>query len=294
MNAKILVADDEPAIRVLTQRILAGYEVLHAASGDGALARAREAEPDLILLDVHMPGMGGLEVLDALRSDPRLRLVPVILLTGDGDPEACVRGLDRGADGYLAKPFDPRELAARVGSLLRRSRTDLAASPLTRLPGSPSIAEEVSRRIAAGEPFAFLYADIDRFKAFNDACGYAQGDAIIRETAAILAEAAAAEPGSSAFVGHVGGDDFVVICSPGTAPRIARHAIELFDRAIASLGLPFRAPTLTVCGVTSERREPTHYGTVVRLAAEKKAMLKARAPNGASAFAFDRLAVTNP
>lgn len=281
MIPKILIADDEAPICRLLRRVLARYEVLVAATGDEALKQAREAQPDLILLDVHLPGKDGLEVLAELRGDSRTRLVPVIIVTSDAEPDDCVRGLDQGADGYVVKPFNPTELSARVDSLLRRARSDLAANPLTRLPGSPSIEEEVSRRLAAGKPFAFLYADIDRFKAYNDAHGYAQGDEVIRETAELLAEAAAAEPAADAFIGHVGGDDFVLICATDSAERVARHATALFDRAIRS------GPSLSIGGVM---RSLTRYGNLVRIAAEVKARLKARPAGGSSAFAFDRAA----
>ncbi|MBI4425095.1 MAG: response regulator [Elusimicrobia bacterium] len=307
-SARILVADDEECVHRLLRRALPGeaYRVVSAATSQEALARALAEVPDLIVLDVHMPGQGGLEVLAELRRDCRTRLVPIILLTGDAAPEDRVRGLDGGADDYVSKPFHPSELAARIASALRRSRADVGANPLTRLPGSPTIEEEVNRRIDAREPFAFLYVDIDRFKAFNDVYGYAKGDAMIRDTAALLTEAVAAEAASAGFVGHVGGDDFVLLCRPSGAERLAQHAAGLFDEGLAAhyaaadldrgflecrdrQGSWHRSPlcALSIAGVTTERRRLDHYAKVVELASEMKAYVKSR-PAGGSAFAFDR------
>lgn len=128
MSHRILVADDEPAVRRLLCRFLSagGYAVSNAATGDEALKRALAEEPDLILLDKHMPGKGGLEVLAELRRDDRTRGIPVILVTGDGAPDAEVRGLEGGPDDYVRKPFFPEELTARVAGLLQQVRGNMA------------------------------------------------------------------------------------------------------------------------------------------------------------------------
>lgn len=122
--SRILVVDDEPAIRELirTTLELEGHEVVTAEDGAAALA-VLQAEPvDVVVLDRMMPGMGGLEVLDVVRADPGLALLPVILVTALGDAASAVEGLDRGADDYVPKPFAPDELAARVRSQLRGQR----------------------------------------------------------------------------------------------------------------------------------------------------------------------------
>jgi two-component system KDP operon response regulator KdpE len=116
----VLVADDEPRITKLVSITLAeeGFRVISAASGEEALARAEESRPDVVLLDIVMPDLDGIEVMRQLREH---RPVPVILLTAKGATADKAKGLDLGADDYIAKPFHPDELAARVRAVLRRS-----------------------------------------------------------------------------------------------------------------------------------------------------------------------------
>ena len=119
---KILVVDDDAAIRYAVARLLAsaGYQPLEAADGTMALELLRRERPDVTILDVDMPGLGGLEALDRLRRGGSE--LSVIMLSGSADVEDRVRGFGLGADDYIAKPFDPRELLARIGALLRRGR----------------------------------------------------------------------------------------------------------------------------------------------------------------------------
>lgn len=126
MNAqqKILIADDEETIRFVLSRMLEreGLEVVIAADGEEALARFEECRPDLVMLDIMMPKLNGFEVCRALKSDPDNRLTPVIIVTSSSAPENRMKGLEAGADDFLAKPVDRIELVARVRSLLRIKR----------------------------------------------------------------------------------------------------------------------------------------------------------------------------
>ena len=118
---RLLVADDNPLnVDILRTRLAAhGYEILTAGDGETALSLAREQQPDLLLLDVMMPGLDGLEVCRRLKSDPTLPFMPVILVTAKADSRDIVAGLDAGADEYLTKPVDQAALVARVKSMLR-------------------------------------------------------------------------------------------------------------------------------------------------------------------------------
>jgi len=309
VKQKILVADDEECVHRLIARALenARYELIIARDGAEAMELAKSAGPDLVVLDVRMPRKNGWEVLRELRLQPRTRATPVIMLTGCSDLADEVEGLEMGADDYITKPFEINDLRARVTSVLRRNQINLCANPLTRLPGNPSIEEEVNRRIALGRPFAFLYADIDRFKPYNDVYGFARGDGVIRATADVLIESIRASEAKEAFLGHVGGDDFVIVTEPDSAPHVAQRATSGFDRKVVSFydagdlsrgyiestdrqGVRRRFPllSLSIGVVTTQRRRLEHYAKVVSIAAEMKAYCKSLERNRFSRFAFDR------
>lgn len=282
----ILVADDESSVRRVLTRLLGGpeYKVIAASDGLETLALASERNPSLILLDVNMPRGNGWEVLAELRRRPDTRMTPVIMLTSEGAVEDKVGSLELGADDYMTKPFAAPELRARVEGLLRRHSLALSANPLTGLPGNPAIEAEVSRRLQAKTPFAFFYIDIDRFKAFNDAHGFAEGDRLLLKTAALIRTSL-----GSGFVGHIGGDDFVAISGLEEAPHVAQRLAYLFDDCAADFARPEgRKPSLSIGVVTSERREFASYGEVAAIASELKAYLKAETGRTLSRFAFDR------
>jgi len=129
--ATILIVEDDRDIADLIAHSLekAGHETSRAPSGTEGLARARAARPDLVILDLMLPGMDGLTVCGALRADPALASVPVIMLTARAEEADKVTGLERGADDYMTKPFSPKELVARVAALLRRVQRARAAEP---------------------------------------------------------------------------------------------------------------------------------------------------------------------
>ena len=309
MNQKILVADDEVSIHKLIARALVAMscDVVAASDGAQALELIDKERPDLVVLDVNMPRKTGWEVLRELRSQAGTCSLPVIMLTGYNDLASEVGGLEMGADDYITKPFQLEELRARVMSVLRRNRIDLTANPLTHLPGSPGIETEVTRRIAADSPFAFLYADIDNFKPYNDHYGFARGDEVIRAAAQIFVESLRAAEAKEGFLGHVGGDDFVMLTEPAAAAHAAQHAVSAFDRKAVTFydaadlsrgyietpdrqGRSRRFPllTLSIGVVSTANRGLEHYAKVVALAAEMKAYCKSLQAGGLSRFAFDR------
>jgi two-component system, OmpR family, KDP operon response regulator KdpE len=146
---KVLVVDDEPQIRRVMRVILSGenYEVVEARSGESALLRFREFLPDLVLLDLNMPGMSGLETCHAIRETSE---VPIIVLTVRQEEEEKVEALDAGADDYVTKPFGKQELLARIRAALRRSPVSPIAGPRTFVSGDLEIDFE-ARKIRSGE-----------------------------------------------------------------------------------------------------------------------------------------------
>ena len=234
MTERILVADDDPDILqvVRVNLELEGYEVETALDGQEALDKAIESPVDLILLDIMMPRMDGLTALHRIRASAATGNSSIILLTARGLPEDRVRGLELGADDYITKPFDVSELVARVKAVLRRTQAARDLSPLTGLPGNFRISQEIEDRIASGRIFALIHGDIDNFKAFNDHYGFMRGDEVIRFSGRCLQASAAAVGQPEAFVGHIGGDDFVSIVSGDIAEAYCKDVLERFDDGI--------------------------------------------------------------
>jgi PleD family two-component response regulator len=233
----VLVADDDrDIVRFVEVNLkLEGFRVATAHDGDDALAKALSLSPNLVLLDVMMPRMDGYEVCSRLRADGRSAHIPVIMLTAKSLSADKVLGLTAGADDYIIKPFDPMELVARVKSTLRRAREMRALSPLTGLPGSTRIEQEIQQRMDAGEPFAVAYADLDNFKSYNDRYGFIRGDEVISLVAQVLKRVVEDAVATAGFVGHVGGDDFVVVLPADKAEDFAKMSIAGFDVRVPSL-----------------------------------------------------------
>ena len=218
--SEILFADDDPAMRDMVSQVFdsAGYRIRLAKDGDGALEELRRSEPDIVVLDYRMGTPDGLEVCRRIKTDPRLEHVPVLILTGESEIESRLAGFEAGADDYLAKPFDPRELLARVKAMLLLARRGLDRNPTSGLPGGEAMYREFERYRREGKTFCICYLDLDYFKPFSDRFGFAAADRVIRTIGAILATVS--RPGT--FIGHVGGDDFVVF----TNCREARNQME--------------------------------------------------------------------
>ncbi|HEV2148499.1 MAG TPA: response regulator [Longimicrobiaceae bacterium] len=232
--SEILLADDDRSFREMIATTLraAGFAVRAVASGSEALVEVRRRAPDLLLLDYRMGKPDGFEVCRDVKADPRLAYLPVLILTGEGRLENRLEGFDAGADDYLGKPFDPRELVARVRALLRLSRQSLERNPTTGLPGGEAIHAEILRSRDRGAPFSVCYLDLDHFKPFSDRFGFAVADAAIQEVGRILREIGEED---GVFVGHVGGDDFVLLAGPERTPLLARRIQEEFARRLGQI-----------------------------------------------------------
>ena len=302
----LLVVDDDPFIARLLEIELkaAGYDVRVASDGEQALAAAQERPPQLVLADVMMPNMDGFELTRRLRQDPRTATASVIMLTARGLSADKLEGFAIGADDYIVKPFDTPELLARIRGVLNRASDTRESSPMTGLAGNVAIEDEIERRVAGGEPFAILYVDLDGFKAYNDRYGFLRGDDLIRETGRVVQEAAGQVAGADSFVGHAGGDDFVVVVPPDHATAVAQQVVQAFDEMVPALydvddrangyievtnrrGDLTRYPMMTLSiGIAStEKRMFRHYAEAVTVAMEMKQYTK---QTGASSWSIDR------
>jgi diguanylate cyclase (GGDEF)-like protein len=295
MSIKILIADDDPDIRDILKLTLQeeNYEVIEARDGEEGLKIIRSKPLDLVLLDYKMPKMDGRQLCNLIKRDLLLQHLPIIMVTGKGEVSDKIDGIDAGADDYVVKPFEPKELLARIRMVLRRTQRDLEANPLTRLPGNVAILNELSNCIDKKSPFAVCYVDLDKFKAYNDKYGFEHGDEVIRETARILLGAAKEYGNPDDFVGHIGGDDFVIITTPDVSDKICDKIIHDFDQISPSfysqedrengfiIGYDRQSKihkilllSVSIGVVTNEMREITHVAQIGEIGAELKKLAK--------------------
>ncbi len=231
MRATILVIEDQPMLMTLLTEILTGegYQVIAAFTGEDGLAHAVQATPDLVLLDLTLPGMDGFAVLHALRAEPRTQSVPVIILTGDTDMRHKLHAFNMfHVNDFLNKPFNNDELLARVSALVHNAQMMIHASPLTRLPSGPLIEQQLELRMRSGAPWAFLYIDLDHFKALNDGYGFWRGNEMIRMLSWAIQDTVTAEGNPDDFVGHIGGEDFVVLTTPDRIHPVCQGVLARF------------------------------------------------------------------
>jgi CheY-like chemotaxis protein len=294
---RILVVDDDQNIVLLGTHLVSSMGMIPLVAFDGpeAVEKAQRFRPDLILLDINMPVMDGFQVIEALKADTTTNLIPIIVFSARKSDEDKVRALKLGADDYVTKPFSILELSARIDRLLNRTRTGVSASSTTGLPGSVSVEQTLVDRIHRNAPLAVLYLDADYFKAFNDRYGFARGDSVIRQTADIVLEAVRDLGNPDDFVGHIGGDDFIVATSPDRSVPIADAIIEKFDRLIPYYYDPadrerggidtedrkghrraFPLMSLSIALVTNEARKFRHAGEIADVAAQLKRYAKSR------------------
>jgi len=227
----ILVVDDDIDIArfVEVNLKLQGFEVVVAHDGEEALEQIGLRNPDLAVVDLMMPRVDGMELTRRLRANPLTASIPIIMLTARGLTVDKVLGLTAGADDYLVKPFDTLELVARVNSTLRRNQEYREVSPLTGLPGNTRILREIADRVRSGAEYAVCHIDIDRFKSVNDAYGFARGDEFITALARSLHRAVVDVGLPPAFLGHIGGDDFVLVCTPEQVRPLTERAVLDFE-----------------------------------------------------------------
>ena len=222
----VLCIDDDQDILNLLERLLAekGFTVITAADGEQGLVEVGNKRPDLILLDIMMPGTNGLEILRRVRAVETDRPPYIIILTSMADKKDIVTGLDAGANDYLIKPFDPGELRARVevGSRMVKMQADLVKSrealahqamhdPLTGMLSRRAILDQLHKEHARtdrhGDVLSLGICDIDHFKSINDTYGHQTGDDVLCELARILT---ACFRGFDS-VGRMGGEEFLLI-----------------------------------------------------------------------------------
>lgn len=288
-----------------------GYDVVTAGSGEEALLRVEADVPDLFLIAADMAAMSGFTLCERLKEDARLLNVPVVFINSRPTSEAIDRGYAAGGVDYISKPCHLSEFLARVRTHIRLYQLlqevarlqDIAidANPLTHLPGNNTIVATIQEAIDLDLDVTVLYADLDNFKAYNDHYGFSDGDDLLLFTAEAQQTAIRTVCGGDAFLGHVGGDDFVIMVRADRAEQLANEILRQFDAGAPAFyrqedarrgyievtnrqGVLTRYPivSLSLGGVRLKSHEFTHYLEVANVCAEVKH--KAKAIPGSSLF----------
>ena len=245
----ILIVDDlNENIEVLFAVLKNDYILTPAKNGKSAIKKAKKLKPDLILLDIMMPEMDGYEVCRQLKSDEGTSRIPIIFVTAKGEEADETKGLNLGAVDYIAKPIRPPVVKARIATHLKlleamqelKRLYDMAldSNPMTGLPGNISVAKKIKEAIEQEAPMCVIYSDLDNFKAFNDKYGFALGDEALLFTSNVLQDALKTVNIPDAFIGHIGGDDFVMIVPSHKVQDIAQEIVYQFDKGILQFYSP--------------------------------------------------------
>lgn len=246
----ILIVDDEIISRSTIEILLAseGYELIFAENGAEALVKAIELIPDLMLLDIMMPGMDGFEVCQQLRANPRTSELPVVMITALDDRESRLRGLEVGADDFMSKPFDRAELRARIRTITRLNRYRRLVETeeqlvylanydsLTGLPNRNLLMERLQQSLGharrSHQGVAVLVVDVDSFRIINDSFGHDCADNLLGKIAHRLTQTVS-EIGAT--VARISGDEFVILVD---TDNLVKEVSGIAQRLLNSISQP--------------------------------------------------------
>ena len=232
-NAKLMIVDDEPDILSMLQLYFdrKQYRVDLQSRGMPAVEHAIQSPPDLIILDILLPDIDGYEVCSRLRQNMRTKFIPIIFLTQKNDRKDKLQGLELGADDYITKPFDIEELQLRVQNALNRTERESYTDAQSRLP-SVRIIEDYLRQIIKTSDWSFLDIHINQFYAFQEKYGFLAASDVLRFIAMLMMEISNQLGNSEDFIGHAGGENFVMITREDQAQAITTELIKRFNSEI--------------------------------------------------------------
>lgn len=234
-KARLLIVEDDFDISNMLQIYFTGqnYDVDVAPRGSVALEKTRTNLPHLIILDIMLPDIDGFEVCRILRTTTRTSHVPIIFLTQKDERSDKLAGLELGADDYITKPFDIEELKLRVQRAIQRSEQQSLTDPRSGLP-SGRLIEDQLRRIIRQQNWALIDAKINHFDAFNETYGFVAGDDVLRFAGMLFNEVLDELGTPNDFIGHAGGDNFIIITAESAAPAIEKKIKARFDEEVLS------------------------------------------------------------
>lgn len=251
LKKRILLAEDDDAIVELVNAALegAGYERLRAENGARAIDMLRIYTPDMLVLDVMMPEMDGIEAAERIRHDELLAEVPILMLTALSGVDNKVEGLEAGADAYLPKPFDLREFKAQITALLRSKKQGPARNPVTSLPAPRIARATIKQTLEKGEDSAVVHFLVREFDDYAAEVHFEDTRSLLGSLTALFQDKMRAHLQFTSFLGHIGGGEFVVVMPSESAEALARDVVKSFEAAQARwLGhnAPSACPSLSL------------------------------------------------
>jgi PleD family two-component response regulator len=296
-RTKVLVIDDDPSGVHEIQRLLdeRGGDFIFSTVDASlrALDEIYSNPPDIVLLNQSLERAGWKDLCKTIKADTVFGYLPIVLILQLAEPDLAISWDDIPVDDYLRRPLDPKEMRIRIPLNLSRTARVRDINPLSRLPGNYAIIKEIQNRIDDGSFFAVGYVDLDHFKVYNDKYGFVRGDEVIKMTARLITNALRRLNTPEAFVGHVGGDDFIFIAPPDRLEGVCQEIIENFDMVVGDFydendrahgyiesidrrGKKGRFPIMpiSIAVVTNEYRPIRHIGEVGAIAAEIKNRVK--------------------
>jgi DNA-binding response OmpR family regulator len=289
-KGRILVVEDDFDISNMLRIYFTGqgFEVNVAPRGGDALALTRKSLPHLIVLDIMLPDMDGYAVCKELRTTTRTSHIPIIFLTQKDERSDKIAGLEMGADDYITKPFDIEELKLRVTNAIVRQERENSLDPRTGLP-SGRLIEDQLRRIIRTQDWALLDCRINHFERFKDVYGFIASDEVLRFTSILLGEVIDEAGTSNDFIGHPGGDNFVIVTTTSALPKVRERIKARFNEEVLTHysfmdreqgyiiakgndGGDIKVPLMTIAigAVSSDTRQFSDIREITELAAEAR------------------------
>lgn len=227
-----IIDDDDSSIVIFRELFKEDNEYTFISVKSEQIDIALKNIPSLIIINEDAIDRDVVGLCKQIRRDEDNTITPVIVVSSNNDKEHRMKILKESIEYYIKKPVDEKYLYYTVKNLNRLLVNNRRVSPLTGLPGNVQIHAELKKRIAKNEPFSVLYFDLDNFKAYNDVYGFVKGDQIIECTAEIILKGVHSNVIEEAFVGHIGGDDFVAIVPSANCEKLCQTILAIFDNSV--------------------------------------------------------------
>jgi DNA-binding response OmpR family regulator len=228
----LIIEDDLDLADMLTAYFrVEGYEVVTVNLGEDGIRAYQSSHPDLIILDIRLSDIDGVEVASRLRGNRRSSDIPIIFMTDRQELIDSLQELELGVDGYITKPFDVQDLRLRVRNVLRRVSQETSTNPVTGLPEGKLVDEHLVQSLQKSD-WTALIVNLEHLDTFRDTYGFVASDDVLRAVSVMLQNAIRENCGPDDFLGHIDTAEFVLITSPDTAAKLKERIFGRLDRSL--------------------------------------------------------------